>query len=352
MLSLADEMTTIAVIAGLAIGVGFIILLASVLSTHSPREESNFEPDGIVLQFNDTASFAPDVDKVKVYIFPTNMERSMTANDLDWELGITAGVTFAYAYGDGFGASKLGIYDMNGKIIVPNGTDFYISPDLRKPDGSPMEVEDLDDQQKFGNSVMVGDILLKPKGMGQIKEVISAITFVVAEPDIQEVDAKLDLVRASINEPKLVKVVIPEGVSSGGTFEPQVIKVIVGYNNTVRWVNEDNTAHFIEADNDTDLDFYRKTTYANSDANRVDLLEPGDSFIYTFTKLREIGYHGKPWMRGSVIVLENTQQILEEGQQPSVKEAVEVIAVDFSPILAEQDIVVKKGQTVRVPITI
>jgi plastocyanin len=70
----------------------------------------------------------------------------------------------------------------------------------------------------------------------------------------------------------------------------------------VRWVNYDSTYHYIEADNDTDLNFYRETTYANPEANRRNLMDTGDSFLYTFTTPGEIGYHGKPHLRGTVIV--------------------------------------------------
>lgn len=58
------------------------------------------------------------------------------------------------------------------------------------------------------------------------------------------------------------------------------------------------------SDNDTDLKFYRETTYANPEVSRRNLMDTGDSFLYTFTTPGEIGYHGKPWLRGTVIVLE------------------------------------------------
>lgn len=302
---MADNIA-IPVIAGLAVGIGMIVTFAYVSASIVMRE-SNFEPEGMAFQVDEMAFNIPaDIDKVKVYIFPRDTHANVTVDDLDWELGITARITFAYGYFDGIGASKLGIYDMNGKTIVPNGTDFYISPDLKKSDGSSVNVEEIDDQHKFGINVMVGDILLNPRGIGQVAELVPAITFVVAERDIADVDAKLELIGDIINQPKLVKVAIPEGASiasSGITYDPQVIKVIIGYNNTVRWVNKDSTYHFIEADDETDLDFYGKTTYADPNANRRNLMSTEDSYVYTFTKAGEIGYHGMPHLRGTVIVL-------------------------------------------------
>lgn len=107
--------------------------------------------------------------------------------------------------------------------------------------------------------------------------------------------------------PQVVTVVIPENASlanSDRTFEPKLIKVVIGANNTVRWINNDNVPHWIEADNDKDSDFFMATTFgASSIGERRSYLVPGASFGYTFTKLGEFGYHGQPWMRGTVVVL-------------------------------------------------
>lgn len=102
---------------------------------------------------------------------------------------------------------------------------------------------------------------------------------------------------ASVNESVII---IPRGASlesSGVTFEPQVTVVTIGYNNTIRWVNNDDVPHFIEADNMTDPDFYDATA---KDAN---FIQPGQGFTFTFDKPGEFHYHGKPWLSGKVIVL-------------------------------------------------
>lgn len=79
-------------------------------------------------------------------------------------------------------------------------------------------------------------------------------------------------------------------------FEPQTIRVLVGVNNTVRWVNNDHFPAMLEADNNSDPLFYTVT-------KDFIVVSHGDSFEFTFTKPGEYGYHGKPWQRGTVIVL-------------------------------------------------
>lgn len=126
--------------------------------------------------------------------------------------------------------------------------------------------------------------------------------------------------------PAVASVTIPQGSSmmvdgQKETFVPQVITVVVGVNNTVRWTNQDSVTAFIEADNDRmDPAFFKATTLpesvvtsadgqmtsATSDIGNLQLpnvLQPGESFEYTFTIPGEYGYHGKPWQRGTVIVL-------------------------------------------------
>jgi len=81
------------------------------------------------------------------------------------------------------------------------------------------------------------------------------------------------------------------------TFQPQVTIVLSGVNNTVRWINDSNMVALIAADNDrNDPAFYNAT-------NDFIMILPHHSYEYTFTGLGEIGYHGRPSERGSVIVL-------------------------------------------------
>ena len=86
--------------------------------------------------------------------------------------------------------------------------------------------------------------------------------------------------------------------SADGTivFEPQVITVLSGVNNTVKWVNESNLLALLAADNDSDPGFYNAT-------KGFVAIMPQRSYEYTFTNLGQIGYHGRPWERGSVIIV-------------------------------------------------
>lgn len=96
----------------------------------------------------------------------------------------------------------------------------------------------------------------------------------------------------------IITVIIPEGASidSGKTFTPQVTRVILGVH-TVRWVNQDVVPALIAADNDSEPYFF------NATKDGV-LIAPSESFDFTFSKVGEFGYHGKPWQSGTVEVVE------------------------------------------------
>lgn len=97
-------------------------------------------------------------------------------------------------------------------------------------------------------------------------------------------------------------VIIPEGSSlesaERNNFEPAAIRVVIGVNNTVQWINQDVVPHSIEADDEGDCDFCRATQDI--------FLMPGATFEYTFTKPGELDYYAvpHPHMRGTVVVLE------------------------------------------------
>lgn len=94
------------------------------------------------------------------------------------------------------------------------------------------------------------------------------------------------------------KVVILEGAglqNSGRTFEPQVITVQLGVNNTVLWINKDSIPYWIEPNTNDDPNFVAATKDV--------LITPDHHFQYTFTKEGKFDYHSKPWMLGEVDVL-------------------------------------------------
>lgn len=95
-------------------------------------------------------------------------------------------------------------------------------------------------------------------------------------------------------------VIIPDGASTGMNYTPKVIKVAVGVNSTVRWVNQDAVLHSVAADNADDPSFYAATHGEN-----LTFIQPGESFEYTFTKPGMYDYHGEPgpWMQGTVLVI-------------------------------------------------
>lgn len=111
-----------------------------------------------------------------------------------------------------------------------------------------------------------------------------------------------------ITVPRVVTVVIPEGASSPtsehNNFEPSEITVVIGVNNTVRWINKDTVPSTVRANSNDDPDF-AKATQEKRNSDRP-LLSPNDTFQFTFTKEGRFGYHSEPhpWKHGTVIVLE------------------------------------------------
>ena len=88
------------------------------------------------------------------------------------------------------------------------------------------------------------------------------------------------------------QVIIPLGAGANSTsiyYSPSPITVVIGKNNTITWVNDDDVPHTVTADNGS----------FNSGN-----LNPGDSWTQTFTQPGTYTYHCNyhPWMRGTVIV--------------------------------------------------
>ena len=91
-----------------------------------------------------------------------------------------------------------------------------------------------------------------------------------------------------------VIVINPRGsaVNRSLTFEPEIITVIIGMNNSVIWVNEDNATH---------------TTHSNVPEFDSGLFAAGGDFNHIFIRARQFPYHCDihPWMTGTVIVMES-----------------------------------------------
>lgn len=127
----------------------------------------------------------------------------------------------------------------------------------------------------------------------------SPIDITKAKDTAKKLDWKLvyDEERTNRIEPVMSTVRIPLGAVIDGheMLIPKVITVVLGKNNTVTWINEDDTVHGITSDK------------GGQDAWGIPgILKPGESYSITFDKSGIFPYHGEPhpWMTGTVIVLE------------------------------------------------
>ncbi len=88
-------------------------------------------------------------------------------------------------------------------------------------------------------------------------------------------------------------VIIPKGAAIEGNEHliPKVITVVLGVNNTITWINRDDTGHGIASD--------------DASWGSPGILKPGESFSVTFDSTGDYDYHGQPgpWITGKVIVL-------------------------------------------------
>lgn len=92
--------------------------------------------------------------------------------------------------------------------------------------------------------------------------------------------------------------------SNGFTFTPSVVKVVIGTNNTVRWINMDSVTNDITS---------------SSVSFRSGLIESGYAWTHTFDKSGIYRYYSDihTWLKGTVIVENNTssQKISNSDQQ-------------------------------------
>jgi plastocyanin len=139
------------------------------------------------------------------------------------------------------------------------------------------------------------------------------------------------------DRPKVAIVIIPEGsslpTSEHNNFEPAVITVVIGVNNTVRWINQDVVGSKISADDKSDPAFWNITENAP-------LLSPGETFEFTFTKLGAYGYHSEPHphKHGTVMVWLQNPILLPTGieSRPNLTEddAANITKADMEKKLA------------------
>lgn len=191
-------------IVSLVAGVGVLSILAFSLLAQNHNTIGNVEAQQVTGKYTGDPTtkpaISPPFQKVKVYIFPRDVHKFQVADELAADIRQIAGIRLAMDAGPDSGASKQGIYDRDGNLIIRNATatEFYISPDLKKPDGSAVTVDDLIDSMSYGNGLAIADIAIKPKNVGDDHISIPAIWFVVGEPDVPAADAKIGLIKATI----------------------------------------------------------------------------------------------------------------------------------------------------------
>lgn len=107
-----------------------------------------------------------------------------------------------------------------------------------------------------------------------------------------------------------------ENQASTNSYSPSVATVMIGVNNTVRWVSQSETANEITPD----IPLTQNGRSFGSDG----VIKPGGTYMFTFTEPGTFPYHTEPhpWMKGTIIVLsqatspsDNGTVVLGEGQR-------------------------------------
>ena len=114
---------------------------------------------------------------------------------------------------------------------------------------------------------------------------------------------------------------------SGVTFHPPDIKTIIGYNNTVTWINQNDKSVKLESDDG----------YFDGE------IQPGESFSVRFDKIGVYRYHSSDnWKRGTIIV--STQEIESTNLKVAdlLKKNPDDIASTIAVSLISHDKIVKK----------
>lgn len=146
---------------------------------------------------------------------------------------------------------------------------------------------------------------------------ISIITFVVALAVsmgyyqfvyLPEANAK-PIVKEEILHPAgTTDVQVVEGSSlptQTRNFVPKDVRAILELSNKVVWTNNDVTSHTVTSDDPVYVDQINGP-FASTEQLGA-LVNPGETFEFTFTKEGEYAYHcdPHPWMKGKVTVVPN-----------------------------------------------
>ena len=98
-----------------------------------------------------------------------------------------------------------------------------------------------------------------------------------------------------LDDDKIIKVIIPQGISKDSKMylEPSIITAVIGKNNTIQWINQDESA---------------STLYSKDPNWTTGVIEPGEISSVTFNEPGVYEYHGyfHEWKKGTIVVLEET----------------------------------------------
>lgn len=174
---------------------------------------------------------------------------------------------------------------------------------------------------------------------------ILSIAGVIGFEKIQSANGQNVVVQNGNTSPQVVTIQWPPAGwwTNGQQHTPLNTTVVIGVNNTIRWVNGDQKMEWITADNNDDQDFgkaapyfvsvselphtykVQKTISVGPEETEVffnapdslknsfftmpmkyanNVLAPEQSFEYTFTHAGTFGYHSRAWERGYVTVLD------------------------------------------------
>lgn len=145
---------------------------------------------------------------------------------------------------------------------------------------------------------------------------ISIITFIVAVAVsmgyyqfvyVPQANARPVLPEEIVNPPEVTNVQIVEGSaleSQTRNFVPKDARAILGLSNKVVWTNNDGTSHTVTSDEG----YHDQLSGAFASTEQLGaLINPGETFEFTFTKEGEYPYHcdPHPWMQATVVVVPN-----------------------------------------------
>ena len=207
------------------------------------------------------------------------------------ETGIDTGVFYADILLSGSDSSHLQLHISNGDTMTVSFEDEKSGKVLS--DSIKVKSKYLPPLKQFQSGVSATDITCKD-GLYLLQKYDS--TPVCVNPDSISKLVKRGWAKNNSESMShsFSKVKILKGASSldNQSLDPQELKVVLGYNNTVTWINEDSIVHTMVGGE-------------NENLWSTKVIKPGESSSVTFSNAGIYEYHGDPgpWISGTVIVL-------------------------------------------------